>query len=510
MSTTFAPVRPRARALRAVSALAMLAATVGLGALSGVIGCGSAVVGGACNDGYEMCNGACVPSGACGMNVGDGSTATGDGPGDDGASDATVTGDSSGDDSAATSPDVATADGGDAGDDAADATALSDGASDASGDDSSDASSDVSGDASSDAGTDGATTSASDAGSDAPTDATFGADGATDGAVADASDASDAGATDAADASSTDAPPVDACPAPPYSTPDHCGSCATSCSGANPVCKTDGMGGYACAPACDVGQQLCGGACIDPQVDPNNCGSCGHVCPTRLCSGGKCRGATAGHVVVIGHDFASVTPVDTVAQVLVNAVYLPTRGHVRVLAFDGGWVDPAARLDVRLVLDAAGAVTGRSYGATTVSTSDDFLAKLNPDQTDVALVYDQTTAPTGALGPLGFAWHDALLAFEQAGGVVIALDGGGNAETLSLLNNSGILSVSAHASVTSLNLSVTAPGDAIGIGVLSPYVSPFRSAGFTTSEVPSATGFIVIAEPTSAMPVVVHKVVMKP
>jgi len=40
---------------------------------------------------------------------------------------------------------------------------------------------------------------------------------------------------------------------------------------------------------CPTGQLNCGGTCIDPLSNPNNCGSCGKTCSGR-CSQGICCG----------------------------------------------------------------------------------------------------------------------------------------------------------------------------------------------------------------------------
>ncbi len=43
------------------------------------------------------------------------------------------------------------------------------------------------------------------------------------------------------------------------------------------------------AATCPSSQSLCGGACTDTNVDGNNCGACGHVCPAgTVCSAGTC------------------------------------------------------------------------------------------------------------------------------------------------------------------------------------------------------------------------------
>jgi hypothetical protein len=41
---------------------------------------------------------------------------------------------------------------------------------------------------------------------------------------------------------------------------------------------------------CPTGQLNCGGACVDPTTNGNNCGGCGKACAGR-CSMGLCCGA---------------------------------------------------------------------------------------------------------------------------------------------------------------------------------------------------------------------------
>jgi hypothetical protein len=60
----------------------------------------------------------------------------------------------------------------------------------------------------------------------------------------------------------------------------------------------------------------------DTQNDPANCGVCGHACASGICSTGLCAGDPRGHVVAIGHDYASAnTPM---LRVLGNAAALPS------------------------------------------------------------------------------------------------------------------------------------------------------------------------------------------
>ena len=80
--------------------------------------------------------------------------------------------------------------------------------------------------------------------------------------------------------------------------PNNCGSCGHVCLSpaglvglGNPMC-IEGT----CAGTCVPGLVVCGasgdggGACVEPFDDPANCGTCGHVCPNSYpnCMGGAC------------------------------------------------------------------------------------------------------------------------------------------------------------------------------------------------------------------------------
>src|SRR5262249_26305538 len=50
------------------------------------------------------------------------------------------------------------------------------------------------------------------------------------------------------------------------------------------------LGGFDAAPACEAPQNQCGGSCVDPNSDPQNCGRCGMVCaPGQGCSNSACQ-----------------------------------------------------------------------------------------------------------------------------------------------------------------------------------------------------------------------------
>src|SRR5204863_1842215 len=60
-------------------------------------------------------------------------------------------------------------------------------------------------------------------------------------------------------------------------------------SNASPTC-----GGGQCGFVCNTSLANCGGTCVDPNSDPNNCGTCGNQCDSGICSNGVCVAVRLG------------------------------------------------------------------------------------------------------------------------------------------------------------------------------------------------------------------------
>lgn len=250
---------------------------------------------------------------------------------------------------------------------------------------------------------------------------------------------------------------------------------------------------------------LCGNECIDPTSDPNNCGSCGKVCPSNSCVAGKCVGAAPGHVVVIGHDYTtSPSSFSSQARVLSNATLLPASNPLRVMSYEQ-YADATSVKNAEALVSAAAKQLGRGISFVPTTTSVAVSSGIDVNAYDVLLVHDQKNAPEGVLGAIGSAWQvdGHITAFLHAGGVVIVLSGGGGTGEMPALTTSAqLLAVDAQSTVTG-GLSVLAAADAIGTGVVSPYVPKPSTVTFVTE---ANGGNVVWVVGQNGAPVVVHKV----
>jgi hypothetical protein len=216
--------------------------------------------------------------------------------------------------------------------------------------------------------------------------------------------------------------------------------------------------------------------------------------------------------VFIGHDYRAAVAGTAQSHVLANAVFLgPPRGagsdDVEVLSYER-YADANAVARVHSIL-AASTPAGRTLHITSTQTDADVSA-MSFATYSVLLVADQSKAAASVdLGALGASWAPALAAFTQAGGIVVILDGGtGAAQMPALTSATGLLGVTGQAPLANgTPIHVWAPGDAVGVGVVSPYAAGANSVTVTTEPNGGNVSYVV-GLPTDAAqsPVVVHKV----
>jgi len=304
----------------------------------------------------------------------------------------------------------------------------------------------------------------------------------------------------------------DSCIAP-FDTHDSCGECGHSCSVVDD-CVIGDAGIYECVAHCSptsADPDDCNGQCVDETSDPDNCGRCGKVCASGYCSSSLCQGTTGGDIVVIGDDYNSTATVPSAEKILTNAVFLPTSNPIQILAF-AEYADPTSVSNVTAILAAEASLSGRKITLTTTSMEAYIPAHLTNANYDVLIVYDQTNAAPGVLGPLGTSWASTLATFTGAGGIVVSLDGAsGTTQEMPLFNTSAaLLAVSADTLIApGAPLDVIAGADAIGHGVVTPYAAKPNSVYFTTSESNGGNvTYVVVGSPDAGQaPVVVHKAV---
>jgi hypothetical protein len=339
---------------------------------------------------------------------------------------------------------------------------------------------------------DGGDGAAPDAGADVST----GGDAAVD--VATAETGSDGGSDAIGDGAAGDGT---AC-VPPFDNADHCGDCDTKCSGSTPVCGLQGT--YKCLAACQAPLEACGAECVDKFSDENNCGMCGHICPSGICQAAKCVGAGFGHEIVIGMDYADpqISQMAAQVQMLANAVLLVNSPTINVLAYDE-FSDAAneARLEGWI------ASLGKNRTINFVSSKDwmSIPAKLAVTDYQVFLVFDQPMAPADQMATSGTLWNGAIDAYAKGGGVVVVLDGG-TGHNADLLTNAGILAVTAETSVAGAQVMVDAPTDVVGLYLPNVFAARKNSVAFTTTQAPDSRHVFVVKDSTGMLPVVVHAV----
>jgi hypothetical protein len=230
------------------------------------------------------------------------------------------------------------------------------------------------------------------------------------------------------------------------------------------------------------------------------------TCPTGPPEHSPSLQISVGHVVVMGMDFHQVGA--SAQQLLGNAVFLPAHDPVRLLDYrEHSAAQQTAHVNETIATEAT--ARGRGVEWTTAGPAAALPSLLNAASHDVLLVHHQPYAKSGELGLAGSLWAPALGTFTAAGGVVVVLaTGSGTGEMAELLTNAGLLTTSGFESITGLPAYNQAPGDAIGLGVLSPFLAKPTTNVLQTFEAEGPSLLHVITS-AGGDPVVVHKLVME-
>jgi hypothetical protein len=267
----------------------------------------------------------------------------------------------------------------------------------------------------------------------------------------------------------------------------NCGKCGKNCGFL--IC-IDGT-----CQNCASGEKACNGECVDPQSDPANCGTCGTVCDSGACRFGACKATTAGHAFVIGHDFRNASP--DINTLLGNAVFAFTSATPLQIAYYSTSANSSALRNANNAISAQATALGRTYTRTAVTTGSitTVLAAA-----DVFLIHGLENATDATLTQLATDWATALALFVHTGGILVILDGdyAGNAGTVSVLSQAGILDIQRATSASNAQCELAAPSDTVASGVATPYTCPANSTTFATTD-----GTKIVE--SGGAPVVVHK-----
>ncbi len=299
-------------------------------------------------------------------------------------------------------------------------------------------------------------------------------------------DTDGAGSKDAADlakapSDAADVPAVKLDTATADSTPEaqtFCSDPQALCNGACVDLQTDqancGRCGYDCSPricinalcyTCPSGQTACNGQCTDTLKDPSNCGGCSQLCTTGACRYGVCKASTAGHIVVLGHDF--LTSNTAMNQILGNAIFLATADPVQLAEYVGV-ASTNAVSNSHVAISVVATSLDRSV-VRSLTSAGDIVSQLT--SADVFLIQSQTLATNSILMQLGQSWTDVLTTFVATGGIIVLLDGSYpvNNGTTQILSQAGLTTIFPTSVVTNDTCSITAADDPLANALPTTY-----------------------------------------
>lgn len=213
----------------------------------------------------------------------------------------------------------------------------------------------------------------------------------------------------------------------------------------------------------------------DLMTDPDHCGSCTHQCASGICTAGHCQGEAWGHIVAIGHDYATSHP--AMRRALANAVSLTATTDVGVAWFPS---ETPSMAHVPALTSGMSAMSRPWHQVAFPATPGSSFGGV-----DVVIV-----APDARDGDVaeqsGTAWATALDEFLRDGGVIVVLDGA-NGTNYRFAHGAQLFDVGAPVVATGQPTAIVDGTDAIANQVVAPYLAEATSVTWPGAPEPVIT-----------------------
>ena len=213
---------------------------------------------------------------------------------------------------------------------------------------------------------------------------------------------------------------------------------------------------------------------------PDNCGGCDKPCSSGLCAASTCQMPGAGHLVIIGHDYAATGAGPS--NLLGNAVLLASRAPTRILAYEGSRSRRGPERQRRhhrrgrrpRPRDCGDGGSGQRGGGAAAEPR-----RVPHPRADRR----HRRRPRPAGNHLGQC-HGGLRGQRQDHRAWLDGASASNSGTLRVLQGSGLFAGSARTAVsTAQTLSVVSAADPVARNVPASYAAPATSTAFQTQEV---------------------------